>query len=202
MKLYTSPASPFGRTVAVVAREVGLHDEIEIVPTTAVPTKDNAAFQAINPLRRIPALGLEDGTVLTDSTLISQYLAERAGNRRIFADEAPDRFVMLNDYMIAKGISECLIAARYESFVRPETRRWQPWFDDLIGKVHAALARLAGAPPAAGEDITIASIALGAALGYMDFRFAGESWRTRYPALAEWAVAVNERPSFAATRPD
>jgi len=201
LKLHTSPASPFGRTVAVVAHELGLAGDIEIVPTGATPTKQNATLEALNPLRRIPVLERDDGTALTDSTLIAQYLASEAGNRSLFAEDAPDRFAMLNDYMLAKGAAECLVAARYETFVRPVARRWQPWSDDLLGKVHAALARLAAAPPPADEAISIAAIALGVTLGYADYRFAGEDWRARHPALADWSAAVFERPSFAATQP-
>lgn len=201
MQLYTTPATPFGRTVEIVARELDLTGDIEIVPTTVAPTKDNPEYQAVNPLRRIPALVADDGTLITDSALIAQYLAEKAGDRTLFAVDAPDRWAILNDYMIAKGVCECLVSARYEGFVRPEARRWQPWTDDLLKKVHAALARFEAAPPATGGGLTIAAIALGAALGYMDFRFAAEPWRERYPNLAAWYAALDERPSFAGTRP-
>lgn len=203
MKLYTVPATPFGRTVEVVAHEVGIHGDIELVPTAVAPTKDNAEYQGLNPLRRIPAMVLADGTLLTDSSLIARYIADKAGDTAVFAVGAPDRWAMLNEYMLAKGVAECLVSARYESFVRPEPRRWQPWFEDLLGKAHAALARFEDNPPAAdGERLTIAAIALGAALGYMDFRFAGESWRKRYPSLAGWAADVHSRLSFVATKPE
>ncbi len=201
MKLYTTPATPFGRTVEIVARELDLMDDIEIVPTAVAPTKENPEYQALNPLRRIPALVADDGTLIVDSALIAQYLAAFAGNRTLFGDDAPDRWAMLNDFMIAKGVCECLVAARYEGFVRPEARRWLPWTEDLFNKVHAALARFEAAPPATGEGLTIAAIALGAALGYMDFRFSAEAWRERYPALAAWHAELDERPSFAQTRP-
>ncbi|GAB5375073.1 MAG: glutathione S-transferase family protein [Acuticoccus sp.] len=201
MKLYTAPATPFGRTVEIVAHETGQHGEIEIVATTVAPTKDNREFQAVNPLRRIPALVTDDGTLLVDSTLISLYIARRAGNDVIFANGDPDHWSVMNDYMMAKGAAECVVSARYEGFVRPEARRWQPWSDDLLAKAHAVLARFDAAPPAYGETPTIAAIGLGAVLGYLDFRFPDEGWRTRYGALAAWSEPLFARPSFAATMP-
>jgi len=201
MKLYTAKATPYGRTVEIVAHELGLHEELEIVATTVSPTRANDAYKAVNPLRKIPALALDDGTVLTDSSLIAQYLAARVGDTHLFGVNAPHRWAMLNDYMIAKGMTDCLIAARYEGFVRPKEHQWRPWLDDQMDKAHAALARFEAAPPAGDGRLSIAALALGAALGYLDFRFAEEAWRDRYPALARWAAPIHERPSFQATMP-
>lgn len=202
MKLYTAKATPFGRTVEIVAHETGQHGDIEIVATSVTPTKANAEFQAVNPLRKIPALVTDEGGLIVDSTLISQYIARRAGNDTIFAHGDPDHWSVMNEYMIAKGITECVVAARYENFVRPEEHRWKPWTEDLLGKAHAALGHFDAAPPAYGETPTIAAIALGAVLGYLDFRFPDEAWRNRYTALAAWSEPLFARDSFQATRPD
>lgn len=202
MKLYTAKATPFGRTVEIVAHELGLHEDIEIIATTVMPTKDNPEYQTLNPLRKIPALVLEDGTLLTDSGLICQYLAARVGDTHMFAQNAPDHWAVMNAYMLAKGTADCLVAARYEGFVRPKAAQWADWIADQLGKAHAALARFDAAPPATEGRLNIAAVGLGAVLGYMDFRFAQEGWRERYGNLARWAEPVLARPSFAATRPD
>ncbi|MEO1103011.1 MAG: glutathione S-transferase family protein [Pseudomonadota bacterium] len=201
MKLYTAKASPFGRTVEIVAHELGLHEAMDVIATTVMPTKDNDAYKALNPLRKIPALVLEDGTLLADSSLICQYLAARVGDRHLFAQDAPEHWAVQNAYMLAKGTADCLVAARYESAVRPEEARWPAWLTDQLGKAHATLAFFDKAPPSIDGRITIAAVGLGAALGYMDFRFPDEGWRERYPALATWAEPLFERPSFLATRP-
>jgi len=198
MRLYTAQASPFGRTVEIAAHELGVHDGLVVVPTTVAPTRKNADFQALTPLRRIPALETEDGAVIVDSTVIAAYLAERAGDKALFAYGSDEHWAVMSRYTVARGISECAVAARYESTVRPEELRWQDWLDDLMDKIGASLERFEATPPA-GDRLTIAEIALGAALGYLDFRFPDYPWRGRFPRLADWFGSVAARPSFAAT---
>jgi glutathione S-transferase len=198
MRLYTAQASPFGRTVEITAHELGVHDHLVVVPTTVAPTRKNADFQALTPLRRIPALEIEDGTVIVDSTVIARYLAERAGDRHVFAEGSPAHWTVMSRYTVARGISECAVAARYERAVRPEALRWDAWLDDLMDKIGASLASFEARVPTADRP-TIVEIALGAALGYLDFRFPDYGWRARFPRLAEWFEPVAARPSFAAT---
>lgn len=201
MKLYTAKASPFGRTVEIVAHELGLHEDIELVPTTVAPTKANDAFQAVTPLRKIPALELDDGTTIVDSTVIAEYLAARVGNAHLFAREAPHEWQVRSDYATAKGVAECAVATRYETFARPEPLRWSAFVDDQMDKIDAALARFDATPPESDGRLTIADIALGAALGYLDFRFAEHGWRDKFANLARWLEPLEERPSFVATQP-
>ena len=125
MKLYTAKATPFGRTVEVVAHELGLHEDLEIVATSVAPTTANAEFQAINPLRKIPALVTEEGMLVVDSPVIAEYLCGRVGDTRLFARGAPDHLSVMVDYALARGIAECAVAARYEMAVRPEGSN--PW---------------------------------------------------------------------------
>ncbi|WMS41286.1 glutathione S-transferase family protein [Acuticoccus sp. MNP-M23] len=202
MKLYTAGASPFGRTVELVAYELGLHEDIEIIATKVAPTTANKDYQATFPLRKIPALVTEEGVVLGESGLIAQYLAARVGDTHLFAQNAPEHWQVLSDYMLAKGMADCAVGCRYELAVRPEEKRWQPWVDDQLDKIDAGLAHFAKTPPTTEGRLTIAAIALGATLGYLDFRFDGiVDWRGKYPALVAWAEPLFARPSFAATMP-
>ncbi|WP_108659825.1 glutathione S-transferase family protein [Acuticoccus kandeliae] len=201
MKLYTTRATPFGRTVEIVAHELGLHEDLDIVETIVAPMKDNPAYQQITPMRKIPALIIEDGTLIVDSPVIAEYLAARVGDTRLFAKSSPDHWKVLSRYAIARGIAEASVAARYEFAARPEAFRWQGWVDDQFDRITAALGVFEKDPPAATGAITIADIALGTALGYLDFRFPDYGWRDRFPALAAWVKPVEARPSFAATRP-
>ncbi|WP_420393314.1 glutathione S-transferase family protein [Acuticoccus sp.] len=201
MKLYTSPTSPFCRTVEVVAHELGLMDDIERLPTKAMPTQGDPAFRQVTPLRRIPALDAGDGLVIVDSTVIAEYLCARVGDHAMFGRDGGDHWRMMTDYVHARGIAEAGVQGRYESAVRPDEKRWDAWLDDQMDKIDAILARFDGAPPAATGRLTIVDVMLGVALGYLDFRYADFGWRQRHAALADWAEPVLARPSFEATRP-
>jgi glutathione S-transferase len=105
-------------------------------------------------------------------------------------------------YVLARGISECAVSARYENAARPEEKRWQGWVDDQMGRIEATLALFDAKPPEPSGRLTIADIALAAALGYLDFRFSDFGWREKAPRLVPWYEAVIARPSLAATRPE
>ena len=201
MKLYTAAATPFGRTVAIVARELGLDEDIEVVAVAVRPTEPNRPYAAINPLRRIPALEIEGGEVIVDSAVITAYLAARVGDTVLFADNVPERWRVASRYAIARGAAECAVGARYERAVRPEAARSAAWAADLTDKVMSALDHFEAAPPAASGRLTIDDIALGALLGYLDFRFADLGWRAGRPALAEFMERIGARDSFRATAP-
>jgi glutathione S-transferase len=62
--LKSSPASPFGRKVKIAAALCGLSDRIDIEATDT--TSPNDSIRRLNPVGKIPALVLEDGTVLYD----------------------------------------------------------------------------------------------------------------------------------------
>lgn len=201
MKLYTAPATPFGRTVEIVVHELGLKEAVEVVATPVKPTEPNKGFQAIAPLRRIPALRLDDGTVLVDSAVISEFLAVHARDTGLFAHDRPERFTVLSDYAMARGMCECAVSTRYEEAVRPQEKRWPAWSEDMMDKVDGGLAYFEASSLPEDGRLTIAKISLGALLGYLDFRFAHKDWRRAYPKLAAWFAVMNERPSFAATAP-
>ena len=84
MKLTFSPGSPFARKVRIAAIELGLIDKIELVPATVAPTQPNEAYSHdISPLRKLPALILDDGKVIVDSYVIVEYLDELAGGGKL-----------------------------------------------------------------------------------------------------------------------
>jgi len=202
MKLYTSKASPFGRTVEMVAREVGLYEGLEIVPTTVAPGKANPSYQSITPFKKIPTLVADDGLVLVDSAVIAEFLAERAGDTVLFARGRDDRFTVIGAYAMARGIAECAVATRYETAARPEDKRWPDGIDDQLGRITAALDRFEADPPVATDAPTIADLALVASLGYLDFRFPELGWRNERPRVSAWYSSMEVRPSVVMTRPD
>lgn len=207
MKLYHALPSPFVRKVRIAAMELGLADDVELLPIAVAPGKENEDYAATgNPLRKIPALELSNGTVLYDSGVICEYLDARAGGGRILPGGGEARWEMLRNHALASGICDAAVLLRYETFLRPEEHRWELWVKDQWGKIDGALTWLEKNPQAAGdaepEMLNLAQIAIGCALGYLDFRYDERNWRGDYTALAAWFEKVAKRPSFVETAPE
>jgi glutathione S-transferase len=199
LTLRHSPSSPFVRKIRIAAAVLGLEREIAIDPADTVNPSDSVRQQ--NPLGKIPALLLEDGTVLFDSRVILEYLDHRAGGGRIIPKDAAARFAALRLQALADGIMDASVLLVYEGRWRPAERHEPKWIELQSGKVARALAALEAAPPALTAVPDVGQIALACALGYRDFRFAG-SWRKDHPRLVAWLDDFARRvPSFAATAP-
>lgn len=198
--LRSSPPSPFGRKVKIAAVLLGLKDRIKIEDANTADPSDNLRQQ--NPLGKIPALLLENDTVLFDSRVIVDYLDHLAGGNKIIpAGEA--RFDTLRMQAIADGIMDAGILQVYEKRFRPEQYRFPDWAAYQAQKVTRTLESLENNPPATIQgpaDLDIGSIALACALGYLDMRFGGE-WRQGHPRLAAWVDGVEAAvPAFADTK--
>ncbi|MGB6487158.1 MAG: glutathione S-transferase [Steroidobacteraceae bacterium] len=198
MKLYFNPASPYVRKVCVTAHELGLSDRIEHTSITLTPVSPHDGVRASNPIGKIPTLVLDDGTALYDSPVICEYLDGLAGGNRIFPAGAM-RWTALRRQSIGDGIMDAAVLTRYEDAVRPKELRWQNWVDGQLLRIRTALDVLEQENLEGTFDIGTISIAC--ALGYLDFRYASEGWRTSRPRLAAWAAAIGKRPSLATTLP-
>jgi len=209
MKLYWTPASPFTRKVCVSARELGLWDRIEVVPTTwpldwAYGTiAFTPGLAENNPVARIPTLVTEAGVPLGDSTLICQHLDAVAGGGRI-VPPGDDAWRMWSLYALADGILEAQVAMRAE-LLRPDAERSAGFLRkqfDRIGRCFDRLEERAGELTAAsGAMPDLASITAGVACGYQDWRDWLPDFRAGRPRLAAWADAFAGRPAMAATVP-
>src|SRR5262249_1989859 len=192
LTLRSSPASPFVRKVRIAASVLGLERDIALEPSDTMNASDTVRQQ--NPLGKIPALVLEDGTVLFDSRVILDYLDHRAGGGRIVPTDPGARFSALRLQALAGGLMQASVLLVNESRGRPAERPEPKWVDHQAGKVARALAALEAAPPALTAPPDVGQIALACALGYRDFRFAG-TWRGDHPRLVQWLHR------FAARRP-
>lgn len=202
MKLYFGPSSPFVRKVRIAAIELGLDKEIELIPTAVVPGKPNTDYaREANPLRRIPALSIEDGEVLYDSTVICEYLDARAGGGRLIPQDPARRWRVLTNHALAQGMCEAAVLLRYETWLRPEAQRWSVWIDDQWDKIDSGLEWFENHDEALQEPADLAQITLGALLGYLDFRSPDKDWRQATPKLAAWYATLRERPSLRETEP-
>ncbi|NVK41202.1 MAG: glutathione S-transferase [Oceanospirillaceae bacterium] len=199
MKLYFSPASPFARKVLVVAHEAGMADRIEILGSKASPVATDMTIAASNPLGQVPSVLLPDGQPLHDSRVICEYLDSLAGAGLFPAGEA--RWPVLTLQSLADGILDAALLARYETALRPEPLRWKAWEDGQMRKIQRGLDQLDAEAGGFVDRVDIATIAIGCALGYLDFRFPHFDWRGGRDRLDAWYAGFAQRPSMQATQP-
>lgn len=201
MKLRFSATSPYVRKVAVTAIEAGLGDRIEKVETNVWDPACDIGEE--NPLGKVPALTTEGGTVLCDSPLICEYLDSLNSGAKLIPAEGAERWRVLNLAALADGVMDGAVARVIELRMRPEERRWDGWLSRQKGKIDRALDTLERQAAAGdlGGGVTLGSVALGCALGYLDLRFPDDRWRDGRPALAGWFEGFNQRPSMQQTQP-
>jgi glutathione S-transferase len=198
MKLRYSPASPFVRKVMVVAIEGGIDGRIEQIPTTVVPVTPNDTLKAENPLVKLPSLTTDDGVTLYDSPVICEYLDTLHKAAKMFP-AGPARWTALRRQALGDGMLDAAVLCRYETAVRPKELQWDAWIDGQLRKVHGGLDALEAENLDGAFDI--GTITIACALGYLDFRYANEGWRTTRPRLAAWYADVAKRPSMQQTMP-
>jgi glutathione S-transferase len=194
MKLRYATTSPFVRKVTVTALETGQDGEIERVKTSTADPE----LAHHNPLNKIPALVLEDGSVLIDSAVICEFLDSRKGGNLF--PSGPARWPVLSRMALCDGIMDAAILRRYES-MRPETLRSIEWDTRQKAKVDHALGALEKEAQTFGARVDISTLTVAIMLDYLDFRFASEAWRDKHPVLAQWHKAFAARPSLEATMP-
>lgn len=200
MRLFHSATSPFVRKVMVTLHETGQLDRVELVPAVGTPMASGTMPVAENPLGKVPTLERPDGPALYDSRVITRYL-DALGSGGLYP-EAPRLWETLTLEATGDGISEAALLIVYEAGLRPEGARSDAWITGQWAKITRALdtlearwiAHLAGRTDAG-------QIAVGCALGYLDFRHAPRDWRAGRPALAAWFEAFAARPSMRATQP-
>ena len=200
MKLHSNPASPFGRKVKVLAHETGLVERLRVHNVQTTPVGPDSGLVADNPLGKIPCLVLEGGTVLYDSRVICEYLDSLHEGARMFPTEGARRWTALRLQALADGIMDAALLVRYETTARPEAQRWPAWIDDQLDKVTRALDRLEVEASGLGERVDIGTIAVGCALGYLDFRYAAMDWRKSRPATA-WPCSAGAAAARPTARP-
>lgn len=202
MTLFHSPLSPFVRKVMVVLHETGQLERVTLQAVDISPVKPDTQLNQGNPIGKIPALRLADGTVLHDSRVICEYLDQQHVGLPLLPREGSARWRRLTLMSQADAILDAAVLSRYEVAVRPADKRWDGWLDAQSEKIRRGLADLEQqhlAEIASGFDLT--AIGLACALGYLDLRQPEFGWRERQPGLAAWYAEVAKRPSMLATAP-
>jgi glutathione S-transferase len=200
MILYHADASPFARKVRVQLHEIGRLGEVEMRKASGNAVDPGTMPLAHNPLGKLPCLIDDDGRALYDSRVICRFLEDRFGGGLYPAGEA-----LWDDLVLeatADGIMDAAVLIVYEARARPEPLRFAPWVEGQWAKAARALDRLDStwAERPAGP-VTMGRIALGCALGYLDFRLPARDWRSSRPRLAAWERDFGARPAMMATRP-
>ena len=201
MKLAFTPASPFARKVRIAAIELGLIDRIELVPATVVPGTPNDEYSQINPVKKLPALILDNGDVIADSYVIVEYLDELAGGGKLVPASGAARWKVKSDHSLLQGMLDSMLLCRYEKLVRPLGLQWQAWADDHWNRAWKGMARFNDKPDVLSRPLDIVQISLACVLGYADFRYADCGWRKAYPKLDAFHENMLKRPSFKISLP-
>jgi glutathione S-transferase len=197
-RLRYSPASPFARKVRVAAAELGLSGRIELAACDVwAPGSDIAAD---NPLGKVPALVTDDGTFI-GSTLCCEYLDSLQGAPRLVPAATADRWRVLRQHALADGIMEAAVAHVTEELRRPPQFVYGEFLERQRIKIRSALDVVESHADALGGRVDLATITLGCALGYLDFRLPQFDWRRDRGGLARWYELMAARPSMIATRP-
>ena len=200
MKLRTSNTTPYGRKVSAVIIERGLSDRVAIVPTD--PWAADTDLPNDNPVGKVPTLILDDGTAMSESSLLCEYLdAIAEGGPRLFPQNGDARWHALRLHALCNGLIDasvsCVIDRR-----RPADQQSQAWQDRQRASIARACDALEQSVDALeAEPMTIAHLAAACALGYLDLRFAEDGWRDGRPRLATWYEGFKTRSAIAETAP-
>lgn len=196
MQLFHSPTSPFVRKVLVTAHETGLAARIELLP--ANPWEQPPALTAINPLSKVPALLTDDGTILYDSPVICEYLDSLHGGARLVPESGAQRWQVLRVQALADGILDAAVLRRLE-LLRPTHLQSSEWLALQASTIGRGLDALEHEAVEWGGETDLGRITAACALGYLDFRFGDEQWRTTRENLHRWYATFRLRPSMTAT---
>jgi glutathione S-transferase len=201
MKLYWSPRSPFVRKVMVFAHEAGLAGRIETVKTLVSSTAANRELMRVNPLGKIPTLVTNDGKVLFDSYVICDYLDGLHAGAKLIPQSPDIRWQALRWHALGDNLLDNLVPWRGE-LMRSKPQQSPETLAAYEAKTRASVDFLESEAAALGSTaVGIGHVAVGVALGYLDFRFPDLGWRDGHPQLSDWHASFAQRPSFRNTMP-
>jgi glutathione S-transferase len=200
MKLIASLTSPYARKVRIALAEKRIEYSLE----EAAPWAPDSAVAQWNPLGKVPVLVLDDGTPLYDSRVIVEYLDSVSPVSRLIPEPTRQRIAVRKWEALGDGICDAAALALLETR-RPAREQSADWIARQRQKIELGVAELSrelgDRPWCAGDGYTLADIATGCALAYLDFRHPDIDWRDRYANLGRHAEKLAKRPSFAESAP-
>ena len=200
MKLIGSLTSPYVRKIRIVLAEKKIDYEFVLES----PWVEGNQVETHNPLGKVPVLILDDDGTLYDSRVIAEYLDTVAPNNRLIPASGRERISVKRWEALADGVLDAAVSAFLESR-RPDGERSLSWVERQRGKIHQALRvmseDLEQQPWCHGNSLSLADIAVGCALGYVNFRLGDIAWAEKYPNLESLYGKLMQRPSFVETMP-
>jgi glutathione S-transferase len=200
-RLIASQTSPYVRKVRIVMAEKRIECQIEFEDVWA----SGSTIGNANPLGKVPCLIMEDGGAVFDSRVIVEYLDTVSPVARLIPSDGRQRVEVRTWEALADGVLDASVGVRLEHTQREPQHLSQKWIDRQMTKVHAGVAAMSrGLGDKAwcnGHTYSLADIAVGCALGYLDFRFPQIDWRGPYPHLARHFEKLSARQSFIDTAP-
>jgi glutathione S-transferase len=202
MKLIASLSSPYARKVRIVMAEKKLDFQLVLEDVWATDEVLKS-----NPLGKVPCLVMEGGEAVFDSRVIVEYLDTLSPVGKLIPASGRERVEVRTWEALADGVLDAALLARMEQVWtgRSEAQRSQAWIDRQMSRVDAALAAmskgLGDKPYCMGIHLTLADIAVGCALGYLNFRFPAIAWREPHANLGRLADKLATRQSFIDTQP-
>jgi len=200
LKLIASPTSPYVRKVRIALAE----KKIEYQRVDVSPFEADNPVQAFSPLGKVPVLVLDDGTHLYDSRVIVEYLDTVSPVSRLIPEPNRQRIAVKRWEALADGICDAAIAIVLENR-RPARQQNKAWIARQEQKLAAGVTEMAKELGehawCNGESYSLADIATGCTLGYLDLRYPDLDWRNDFPNLARLAEKLAKRPSFLETAP-
>jgi len=199
MKLYGTPRSPFARKIRIILAEKNIACEL-VVTRGSTP---DSPVPALNPLGKVPTLQRDDGRALYDSPVIAEYLDGIGSGPKLIPEDFESRIEVRRWEALGDGVTEAIVAVNHERLEPIEKQHNTEWFAKRQAKITLGLALmerdLGSRDWCFGDRFTLADIAVGYALGYLDFALPEVEWRSKHPALAKLAQRLNARPSFSST---
>ncbi len=206
MKLIGSLTSPYVRKVRIVMAEKKLDYQFLLEDVWA-----SDAILKMNPLGKVPCLVMEGQDSITgavfDSRVIVEYVDTLSPVGKLIPERGRERTEVRTWEALADGVLDACVAARLEEHWAGRTpeQRSAAWVERQMDKVHAALVAmnqgLGERAWCSGTHFSLADIAVGCALGYLDFRFPALDWRSEHAHLARHFDKLSTRPSFIDTAP-
>ena len=202
MKLIGSLTSPYVRKVRIVMAEKKLDFQLLLED----PWGTDEVLKS-NPLGKVPCLVMEGGEAVFDSRVIVEYLDTLSPVGKLIPPSGRERIEVRTWEALSDGVLDAAVNARMEQVWsgRTDAQRSQAWVDRQMSRVDTALAAmskgLGDKSWCMGTPFSLADIAVGCALGYLDFRFPAIAWRERHANLARLADKLATRQSFIDTKP-
>ena len=200
MKLVSSLTSPFGRKARIVLLEKKISFQLQVEN----PWQPDTPVTAFNPLGKVPVLILEDGISVFDSRVIVEYLDNVTPVAHLIPTDSKSRMIVRGVEALSDGVTDAAVLVFLEK-KRPVEQQSADWLTlqnrTLFSGLEALSEALGDKPWFLGNSMTLADVACGCMLGYLDFRFSEIDWRSAHPNLAKLEAKLATRPSFVETVP-